>query len=41
VAEEGDESFLQAITGRDGQPIAGELRLFRLFREIMPANQEE
>jgi hypothetical protein len=37
----GDESFLQAITGPDGQPIAGELRLFRLFREIMPATPEE
>jgi Protein of unknown function (DUF2491) len=40
-AGEGEESFLQAIGGPDGQPIAGELRLFRLFREIMPANQEE
>jgi hypothetical protein len=41
-AEAGDEeSFLQAITGPDGQPIAGELRLFRLFREIMPATPEE
>ena len=37
----GEESFLQAITGPDGQPIAGELRLFRLWREIMPASQEE
>jgi hypothetical protein len=40
-AEEGEESFLQAISSPDGQPIAGELRLFRLFREITPATQEE
>jgi Protein of unknown function (DUF2491) len=41
-ADAGDEeSFLQAIGGPDGQPIAGELRLFRLFREIMPATPEE
>ena len=40
-AEGGEESFLQAISGPDGQPIAGELRLFRLFREIMPATPEE
>jgi len=37
----GEENFLQAITGSDGQPVAGELRLFRLFREIMPATPEE
>jgi hypothetical protein len=40
-AEGGAESFLQAISGPDGEPIAGELRLFRLFREIMPATPEE
>jgi hypothetical protein len=40
-AEAGEESFLQTITGPDGQPIAGELRLFQLFREIMPATPEE
>jgi len=40
-ADAGEENFLQAITGPDGQPIAGELRLFRLFREIMPATPEE
>jgi hypothetical protein len=41
-AEAGDEeSFLQAISGPDGVPIAGELRLFRLFREMMPATPEE
>jgi hypothetical protein len=37
----GEEIFLQAVTGADGQPIAGELRLFRLFREITPATEEE
>ena len=40
-ADAGEESFLQAITGPDGQPIAGELRLFRLFREITPVTPEE
>jgi hypothetical protein len=37
-ADAGDqESFLQAISGPDGQPIAGELRR---FRGIMPATPE-
>jgi hypothetical protein len=40
-SDAGEENFLQAITGPDGRPIAGELRLFRLFREIMPATPEE